>query len=50
MLTPLQKIATLGSGSHSPLPIQMDMLEPMNEYCDEEQPNVTLLPGIAGIV
>ena len=47
-LTPLQLIITAGSGSHSPFPTQMDVLEPMSECLGNGQSNVTLLPGIAG--
>ena len=44
---PLHSVAFLGSGSHSPLLIQMDVLEPISVYPGVEQLNVTLLSGIA---
>ena len=48
LLTHLHLIVTAGSGSHSPFPIQVDVLESMSECLANGQSNVTLLPGIAG--
>ena len=48
LLTPLHLTVSAGSGSHSPFPIQVDVLEPMSECLGKGQSNVILLPGIAG--
>ena len=46
-LSPLHSVVFLGSGSHAPLLVQIDILEPMSVYPGKEHPNVTLLPAIA---
>ena len=48
LLTPLHLTVSAGSGSHSPFPVQVDVLEPVSECAGKEQLNVILLPGIAG--
>ena len=41
-------IVSAESGSHSPFPMQVDVLEPISECLGKGQSNVILLPGIAG--